>query len=186
MQLRKRSGLPCLVMLASLVVALPAAAGPPEGAARGGAPRQKRVLRSWTDTIKGPAGEVSRRMEVVFDYAERIAFENAYALDGTLLGSRPLLHEQPRPSKEEVADAIAILRADPVVGRIMERTKADPLGAFILEEPEDGGCGPRTRCLQVLLVSPDHRGLLRRVVVDMARDTIVYRAYVPSEEEVVR
>jgi hypothetical protein len=159
-----------LVLLAATA---PAAAAP--------APKQ-RVVRTWQDTIKTPAGEVARRVEVVFDYATGVAHENAYDASGQPLSSI-VLDRQPRPSPEEIQDAIAIMRADASVGRILARTGAVPEGGFVLEEPAGSACGPRTRCLQILLLSPDRHGLQRRVVVDLTKRAIAYRAYVPSDME---
>ena len=39
--------------------------------------------------------------------------------------------------------------------------------------------GPGARCLHVFLLSSDRAGLIERVVVDLARQKIAYRNYVP-------
>ena len=166
-----------------LALVLAGTLGDPAAAATG-VPRQ-RVIRAWQDTVKTPEGEVARRVEVVFDYAQGVAFENAYDASGRRLGSVALAR-QPRPSQEEIDEAVAILRADAYVGRILSRTGGIPEGGFILEERAGQACGPRTRCLQILIVSPDRRGLLRRVVVDLTKGLVAYRAYVPGDGETAR
>jgi hypothetical protein len=89
-------------------------------------------------------------VEVVFDYTQGVAYENAYDTSGQPLSS-VVLDRQPRPSPEEIQDAIAIMRGDAYVGRILARTGGVPQGAFVLEEPAGSACGPRTRCLQMLV-----------------------------------
>jgi hypothetical protein len=169
------------------LAALPAVAQAPRPAPAGAATAApaSRLLRAWSDTIKVPGGgEVARRVEVVFDYARGVAVETAYDRSGRVLSRRSLDREQPRPSAEEIAEAVAVLRADPQIGRIMARTGAVPEGGFLLQERAGLACAARTRCIQVLLLSPDQRGLLRRSVVDLTKRTIPYRSYTPKENEV--
>lgn len=143
---------------------------------------RERVLRTWQDTFKTDDGEVARRGEVVFDYTAGLAREDSYDLAGNLIASRPLPGSQPTPSEAEAEEAIAIINADPSLARIISRTSARAHGYFGLEEREDLACGPRTRCLQVLFVTPDGYGLVRRIVVDLTKGAVVYRAYIPSED----
>lgn len=169
-----------------VLAALGCAAGAARAAA--GAPERPRyrVLRTWQDTVKVDGVEVARRVEVVFDYVDGVAREVAYDLAGKVLGSVTIVHGQPRPSQEEIEEAGDIIRGDVYLGRILARTGGRPHGTFSMEEPEGRACGPRTRCLLVMIVSPDGRGLLRRVVVDLTRRAVVYRAYVPEETEVAK
>lgn len=143
---------------------------------------RERVLRRWQDTFKTPEGEVARRAEIVFDYTAGLAREDSYDLAGNRISSRPLPDSQPAPSEEELVEAMAVIEGDPYLARIVRRTGARPHGHFVLEERDGLACGPRTRCIQVLLVTPEGTGLVRRVVVDLTKSAIVYRSYVPSED----
>jgi hypothetical protein len=82
---------------------------------------------------------------------------------------------QPRPSAEEIAEAVSIIEADPRLSRIVQRAKPVYDGGFVLEEAKGFACGPRTRCLQMqLLTGADRLGLLRWVVVDLTRQAVAY------------
>ncbi len=144
-------------------------------------PAPTRVLRSWTDTIKVDGRDIARRVNIVFDYREGVATELAYDEAGRLLSSRRLTTNLPRPTPEEIADAIAIVRADAFLGRIVSRANARPEGGFLLEEEAGQPCGPRTRCLQILLMAENSMGLLRRVVVDLTKRVVAYASYVPDD-----
>lgn len=171
-----------LIALAALGLAATVSAGDGAGASPGSAssrPRQ-RVLKTWDDTVKLDGREVWRHVEIVFDYVEGVARELSYDASRRLIHTRELA-APPRPSAEEMAEAEQILRSDPALSRIMQRTGARPHGMFPLHQEEGQPCGPRTRCLQVLVVSKDGFGLLRRVVVDLTKMAVVSRSYVPEE-----
>jgi hypothetical protein len=145
-------------------------------------PARTRVLKSWDDTIKVDGAEIGRHVTIVFDYNTGVATEYAYDLaSGQQLSVRRITTNLPRPSQEEFDEAIAILRADPQMGRIMSRTNARPEGGFLLEEDKGQPCGPRTRCIQILLMAGDSMGLLRRVVVDLTKRSLAYSSYVPKD-----
>lgn len=137
-----------------------------------------RVLRAWDETVKMDGREIPRRVEIVFDY-DRGEARQVARQDGEVKETM-LLHEQPAPSREEIGDAAAVVLGDPSLSRLVIRTRAVLTGGFILEEPQ-GACGLRTRCLQLLIVTENGYGLLRRVVVDLTKRAIVYRAYTPTE-----
>lgn len=149
----------------------------PARAADGAAPRV-RVLRAWDDTIKVDGQDVPRRVEIVFDYNRGEAREVVRLAGGET--TTTMMQEQPAPTAEEFEEAVALIRADASLGRVMRRTGAVPTGGFILEEP-GGVCRARTRCLQILITTRDGYGLLRRVVVDLTRRAIVHRTYSPTE-----
>jgi hypothetical protein len=150
-----------------------------------GLPRT-RVLRTWSDTIKVDGRDVARRVTIVFDYTAGVAWESAYDSSGVEISRREITTNLPQPSPEEFDEAVALLRADPAIGRIMARTNARPEGGFLLEEDAGEPCGPRTRCLQILLMAENSMGLLRRVVVDLTKGAVVYASYVPKDTKVSR
>lgn len=143
--------------------------------------RPVRLLRSWEETVKTrDGGEYARRVDVVFDYRKGVAHEYFYSQSGRPLGSRRITQILPAPSREEIAEAFAVVRADEEMQRILTRLSADLEGGFLVEEGRGRPCGPASRCLLVLAVSADHSGLVRRVVVDLARRTIPYRTFDPA------
>lgn len=172
---------PVLLVLAALV---PAAAVLATTVTR--TSRPVRLLRTWDETIKVGAREFPRRVEVVFDYAEGVARENYYTLDGALVGSKKITQNMPSPSPEEIAEALMVVRADPDLDRIALRRSAVFEGGFALEEGRGERCGPGSRCLQIQLISPDRVGLIRWVVVDLVKREIAYRVYTPGSERSAR
>lgn len=144
--------------------------------------RPVRLLRSWEETVKLPGGrEVPRRVDVVFDYGRGVAREDFYDAAGRFTGSRRITQVLPAPSQEEIAEAFDIIRADSEMKRIIGHFSADLTGGFVVEEGRGTPCGPGTRCLLVLVISPDHSGLIRRMVVDLAKERIAYRTFDPKE-----
>lgn len=141
-----------------------------------------RVLRVWEDTIKDGDREIARQVQIVFDYDTGVAWEVAFDASGKILSNRRLISNVPQPSPEEFDEAVGILQADVEVGRIMARTSAVPQGGFLLEEKAGRGCGPRTRCIQILLMADNSVGLLRRVVVDLVSRKVIYAAYTPQQD----
>jgi hypothetical protein len=146
-----------------------------------------RLLRAYDEFVKVDGVEHRNRVELFFDYTQGVAREVVYDSAGARVSDRAV-PGQPRPTEEEIAEAIAIVRADRVIGGMIARVKAVPDGGFILTEAEGKACGPRSRCLHVFWLSPDRAGLVRWTVVDLVKQAIAYRAYhapdeiAPSEE----
>ncbi|HEX6736854.1 MAG TPA: hypothetical protein VF310_01145 [Vicinamibacteria bacterium] len=140
------------------------------------APARQRVLRTWWHTEKVKGQEVRYRSEVVFDYVAGAASQKDYDIDGRLVNSNRIA--QPRPSAEEIAEAVSIIQADAKLAPIVEQAQPIYEGGFVLEEGKGYACAPGTRCLQIMLLSRgDRMGLLRWVVVDLARQTVAYPNY---------
>ena len=163
-----------------LLAPLHAAQGPSITPAAGTSQPRTRVLRVWEDTIKDGDRDIARQVQIVFDYDTGVAWEVAFDASGKILSNRRLTSNVPQPSLEEFDDAVGIMQDDQEVGRVMARTSAVPQGGFLLEEGSGRGCGPRTRCLQILLMADNSLGLLRRVVVDLVSRKVIYAAYTPS------
>lgn len=143
--------------------------------------RPVRLLRSWEETVKTPGGkEYPRRVEVVFDYGKGVAYENFYSLGGDRIGSRKITQSLPAPSREEIDEAFTFVRAEPDLARLFRRFHIVLEGGFVLEEGKGKPCGPGARCLHVFLLSSDRAAQIRRVVVDLAREKLAYRDYMPS------
>jgi hypothetical protein len=140
-----------------------------------------RLIRAYDEFVKVDGREERKRVELFFDYTAGTAREVVYDAAGARIAERPVAG-QPRPTPEEIAEAIAIVRADRVLGGMLARVKAVPDGGFVLSEGEGKACGPRTRCLHVFWFSPDRVGLVRWTVVDLVRQTIAYRTYHAPDE----
>jgi hypothetical protein len=142
--------------------------------------RPVRLLRTWEEPVKTPSGyEYARRVDLVMDYRKGVAWENFYSADGAQLGSKKIAQTLPGPSPEEIEEAFGMVRSEPSLARLFARFHPVLEGGFVLEEGRGKPCGPGARCLHVFLLSSDRAGLIERVVVDLARQKIAYRNYVP-------
>ena len=142
--------------------------------------RPVRLLRTWEEPVKTASGyEYARRVELVFDYRKGVAYQNFYSMDGLQLGQKKIAQTLPAPSPEEIEEAFGMVRSDPDLARLFARFHPVLEGGFVLEEGRSKPCGPGARCLHVFLLSSDRAGLIERVVVDLARQKIAYRNYVP-------
>ena len=83
----------CAAVLIACALASPAAAGDADAI---------RVLRSWDETVEVEAGQVSGRMELVFDYDVGLAFHQIYDEGGQLIERRPAQRVQPRPLRKSM------------------------------------------------------------------------------------
>ena len=178
MRVRCRSGALALAVMAGLAAPVLAS----EKVAQDGSEGRQRVLRTWESTDKVNGADVYRRMEVVFNYDSGLAHQRAYDAEGRLLSTRPVA--QPRPTAAEIAEAVAIIEKDPRLSRIVQRVKPVYEGGFLLQEAKGQACGPRTRCLQMqLLTGADRLGLLRWVVVNLTTQSVAYPNFGAVERE---
>lgn len=142
--------------------------------------RPVRLLRTWEEPVKTASGhEYARRVELVFDYRKGVAYQNFYSTDGLRLGAKKIAQTLPAPSPEEITEAFDMVRGEPSLSRVFDRFHPVLEGGFVLEEGRTKPCGPGARCLHVFIMSSDRAGLIERVVVDLARQKIAYRNYVP-------
>ena len=133
-----------------------------------------RVVRSWRDTVKIRGRDEPRSVEIVFDPDSGVARRRIYDAAGDLVSDEELA-EQPQPSSAEIAKAFAMVRTDPELGSLLRGRRAVLDGGFLLREAEGEPCGPRSRCLQVFMLSESRRDLLRRSAIDVSRDRIAHR-----------
>ena len=152
------------------------------GAAQPASPQRERVLRSWDESVKIAGRDVPRRVEIVFDYAAGVARRVTRDATGRILAIRRLVGNPPQPSPEEIDEAMGLVRVDPELRGLIEGSGAVLEGGFLLSEGRGQRCGPRTRCLQIQLLTASRLGLLRRVVVDLVEPAIRYRSYDPPDQ----
>lgn len=148
--------------------------------------RPVRLLRNWYDTIKTPNGEIARRVDILYDYSNAAAIERWYTLDGRAFFNRKFTVNPPTPSEAEIAEAFDIVKKDKELSIIIKHFSAVLDGAFLIEEGRGKACGPGARCLLVQILSPDHSGMIRVVGVDLVKQNIPYRAFIPSEHPGVK
>jgi len=149
-----------------------------------------RLVRSWSENPIVDGRAVPGRVEIWFDYTAGVAIHkvsaNAKGPGGVdqVIGSKTYLPGvgQPRPAPEEIAEAMEIVRADKEVARVIAATNAVLDGGFQVFEPAGQPCGPGSRCLKIQLLTQDRVGFIRNVIVDLTRQAIVYRTYLPAEE----
>ena len=112
--------------------------------------------------------EYTRRVDVVFDYGRGNAREDFYSAEGRFLGSRKIMQVLPSPSREEIAEAMAMVRRDPEIRTLFDRFSADLTAASSSRRAAAEPAARVRGASLFLVISPDHSGLIRRVVVDLA------------------
>jgi hypothetical protein len=132
----------------------------------------------WVDAVKTDHGKESRRYRLDYEWDTGLMHESVYTLDGKLVSERRY-RGAPSPSPEEIAEADAIVRADPEIAGIMRRQPDLSLqGGFPIVQAEgEGPCTERTRCLQMLIFDGDN--VVRHMFVDLRTGSILERDYIP-------
>ena len=119
-----------------------------------------RVIAQQTAGVNGPVQSLVT--VVLFDHtaleARRVTMDPA--TNQLLVNER--LPGRPQRSDRELADAVAIVRRDPVLARLIaEGGVLD--GGFVVDDPR----GSRRRMIQLKLTNADRRALLRSIIVDL-------------------
>ena len=148
-----------------------------------------RLVRSWPENPIVDGRAVPGRVEIWFDYTAGVAIHKVVAsakagAADTVVSSRtyPPGVGTPRPSPEEIAEAMETARQDKEIARLIAATNARLDGGFQVFEPAGSPCGPGSRCLKVQILTSDGIGFIRNVVVDLTTQTIPYRTYMPVDE----
>lgn len=141
------------------------------------------VIRSWQEPVKLDGRTETRRVEVAFDYAQGATLRRTYDATGALVRTETV-DGQPQPSEAEIAEATAIIEADPELAPLLARSRATIEGGFTysaegFDQPL-AECSPSTRCLQFDLVAPSRTESVRFVVVDLATRRVVERDLFPD------
>ena len=77
-------------------------------------------LGEWVDAVKTDHGKEARRFRLEYEWDTGLTHESVYTLDGKLVSERRY-RSAPSPSPEEIAEADAVVRADPEIAEIMRR-----------------------------------------------------------------
>jgi len=134
-----------------------------------------RVLRAWSDVVKGEAGQ--RRLATVLlrDYDAGLAREISVDLGNGRIEMRELPGIQ--PSEEEIEEGMAIVRRDPALARFVEDPLLRLIGGFhnrstVRKDP----CAVEV-CLEFAFMRPNYEGPARYVVVNLTRGIVAHHDY---------
>ena len=147
-------------------------------AADGAVKQGTQNLGEWVDAVKTDHGKDVRRYRLDYEWDTGLTHESVHTLDGKLISERRY-RSAPSPSQADIAEADAIVRADPEIAQIMRRQPDLSLqGGFPMNQaPGEGPCTDPTRCLQMLLFDGDN--VVRHMLVDLRSGSILERDYVP-------
>jgi hypothetical protein len=120
-------------------------------------------IRVTAGSTTNPSGETKTIVTVVlFDHtaleARRVVID---AISNELLAN-DLLPGRPQSSREEVQEAVEIVRRDPDLARLLDQGGVLD-GGFIVDDP----VGSRRRMIQLKLLTTDRQTLLRSITVDL-------------------
>jgi hypothetical protein len=116
--------------------------------------------------LPGPDGATTvLRFDHSAGTASRLVVDEA---SGRILREQ-ILPGRPQSSRCEFEDAVAIIGRDETLAELVARG-AEPEGGFIVDGP--AGAPLRHRYIQIRLLSPDRRTLLRVVVVDLTAGVV--------------
>jgi hypothetical protein len=137
--------------------------------------RRTRVLRVWSEAVKGESG-VSRRGTVLLrDYDAGIAREITADLPAGRIQIRVRTGVQ--PSKEEIEEGMEILRHDPALARFVENPRLMLIGGFHnRSRHRDDPCA-REVCLEFAFMKPNYEGPARYVIVNLTRGKVAHHDF---------
>jgi hypothetical protein len=137
--------------------------------------RRTRLLRVWTDAEKRGADVQRRGVVLVRDYDAGVAREFTSDLAGGPVTIRELFNVQ--PSDEEIEEAMAIARRDPVLRPFSSDPNLRLIGGFHNRSPvRDDACA-RNVCLELAFMRPGYQGPARYVVVDLSRGVVSHHDF---------
>jgi len=134
-----------------------------------------RILRAWSDIVKGEAGP--RRLATVLlrDYDAGLAREISVDLGNGRIEMREL--PGVAPSEEEIEEGMAIIRRDPALARFVENPLLRLIGGFhnrstVRNDP----CAVEV-CLEFAFMRPNYEGPARYVVVNLTRGVVAHHDF---------
>lgn len=134
-----------------------------------------RVLRVWSDAVKGEKGTSRRNIVLVRDYDAGVAREISTDAAGGSLEVRELRGVQ--PSAEEVEEGMAIVRRDPALTRFVRNPELQLLGGFHNRSTySDDPCATEI-CLDFAFMRPNYAGPARYVIVNLTRGVVAHHDF---------
>ncbi len=136
------------------------------------------VMGEWTDSIKTSKGKEWRSYRVVYDWDSGLTTREEYDANDKLIGTTSR-RAAPSPTRDEVAEAAAIVDADVEVQQIRRQQGGLALeGGFVIRQAAgEGPCTQSTRCVQMFLF--DGENVVRQILVDLKSRKILEPDYIP-------
>jgi hypothetical protein len=153
-----------------------------------GAPHEVRVLHDLTDEVKLDDGSTARwRFVTTYDPSTGVTEQVVTDEAGRVVRRESGLGGLDVPSPREIAEAEAIVRADPEIAALMSQASdARVSGGFILQREDGHPCGPGSRCLQFDVINVDREARqntrIRYVVVDLRQGVLLFDDFDPATE----
>ena len=169
--------MPPLRLLAGLALLLgPGLAAPARAQGEAAGPR---VLHDLVDEVKLPDGATAWwRFTTTYDPATGETVRTVTDAAGAVVERTVTTASVVSPTLEELAEAEALVRADPEVAALLARARLPVVGGgFPLVREAGHPCGPGARCLQFDVIDRGAGGepgtRLRYVVVDLRTGRVV-------------
>lgn len=133
------------------------------------------INRSYEDFFVRNGVETRRRIELAWDYERGTAMRRTYDVQGNLLLTEDLPGAEMRLTPAEDERVKALVRGYPVLRELA----AQPgvviwAGGFVMRKPGDRYCDTGTRCIYAILAEDGGFTPIRRAIVDLQRDRVVY------------
>lgn len=134
-----------------------------------------RVLRVWSDAVKGDKGVLRRNIVLVRDYDAGVAREISADAGGGNLEVRELRGVQ--PSEEEIAEGMDIARRDPALARFVANPRLRLSGGFHNRSTYTEDPCSREICLDFAFMRPNYEGPERYVIVNLTRGVVAHHDF---------
>lgn len=133
------------------------------------------VNRSYEDFFVHDGVETRRRIELAWDYDRGTAIRRTYDLDGKLLQTEDIAGAEMRLTPLEDDRVKALVNGYPTLGSIAQQPGVVIwAGGFVMRKPGDRYCDRGTRCIYAILAEDGGFRPIRRAIVDLQRDRVVY------------
>lgn len=138
-------------------------------------------VRSYEHEIKTPDGETQwQRVEWGWDYTDAVAYELITDLQGAEIEFNQLPGVTLKPTENEMARAVAMVKAYPELAATAATPGAFFEGGFILMEPDHAVCHLKSRCVYVLASTNNGRNKIIQAIVDLQTEQMVDPNWDPS------
>jgi len=134
-----------------------------------------RVLRVWSDVVKGEKGPARRDLVLVRDYDAGVAREISSVAGSAAVEVRELRGVQ--PSAEEIGEAMAIARRDPALARFVANRALRLIGGFHNRSTLPNDPCATEICLDLAFMRGNYEGPERYVIVNLTRGAVAHHDF---------
>ena len=139
------------------------------------AQHRTRLLRVWSDVVKGDGGPRRRATLLLRDYDTGSAREISVDLGNGRIEMREVPGVQ--PSEEEIEEGMSIIRRDPALARFVENPLLRLVGGFHNRSTvRDDPCAVDV-CLEFAFMKPNYQGPARYVIVNLTRGVVAHHDF---------